>query len=96
MLPADERLEADDPVGREVDERLVVEAQLAALEGAPQVVLDVDPVERLGCIIAGRTGRSAATGSRLRRTIAISASRSRSPGVARPGAPDRDPERARR
>ena len=32
MLPADEGLEPDDPFGREVDQRLVVQAELAALD----------------------------------------------------------------
>ena len=47
VLPAHQRLEADDPVGGQVDQRLVVEAQLAALDGASEVVLHVDPVHRL-------------------------------------------------
>ena len=47
MLPADERLEPDDPVAGEVHQGLVVDAQLATLERAPQVVLHVDPVHRL-------------------------------------------------
>ena len=46
MLPADERLEADDPVGREVHDRLVMEPQLVALERPPEVVLELDPFER--------------------------------------------------
>ena len=86
VLPADERLEPDDPVGREVDQRLVVEAQLAALDRAPQVVLEVDPLERLVATSTARTGRGAATGRALARTIAISASRSSSSG-RRPARP---------
>ena len=42
VLPADERLEPDDPVGSEVHDRLVVEPQLVALEGPPEVVLELD------------------------------------------------------
>ena len=45
MLPADERLEPDDPAVVEVDDRLVVAAQLAAHERGSQVVLEVDPLE---------------------------------------------------
>ena len=48
MLPADERLEPDDAIRFEVDERLVVEAEFASLDRPPQVVLHVDPVHRLG------------------------------------------------
>ena len=48
VLPADERLEPDDPVGPEVDDRLVVGAQLVALEGAPEVALEIEALERLG------------------------------------------------
>ena len=47
MLPAHERLEPDDPVGREVDQRLVVQAQLAAFDAPSQVALEVDPLDRL-------------------------------------------------
>ncbi len=47
VLPADERLEPDDPVAGEVHQRLVEDAQLATLDRAAQVVLHVDPVHRL-------------------------------------------------
>ena len=47
VLPAHERLEADDPVRGQVDQRLVVDPQLAALDRPPEVVLHVDPVHRL-------------------------------------------------
>ena len=59
VLPADERLEPDDPAGREVDDRLVVEPQLVALERAAQVVLELDPLERLRRSSTARTGRLA-------------------------------------
>ena len=46
MLPADERLEADDPIGSKIDEGLVVETQLAARDRPPEVVLELNPFER--------------------------------------------------
>ena len=42
MLPAHERLEADRALGRERDDRLVDEPQLVALEGPPQVGLELE------------------------------------------------------
>ena len=48
MLPAQERLDGHDGSGREVDERLVVEPELGALEGPPQIVLHRRPVDGLG------------------------------------------------
>ena len=40
MLPAHQRLDAEDLAAGELDDRLVVHAQLAPLQGAPQLVLD--------------------------------------------------------
>ena len=60
VLPADERLEADDRVGRQLDDRLVVKPQLVALDGPAQVVLEVEPFgrcrrhARLEDVVAGR------------------------------------------
>ncbi len=85
-----QRTSASNPtigVGREVDERLVVEPQLVALERPPQVVLEVDPLERLARIIDGSNRAWRPAGSDFARTIAISASRRSSPGVVRPGRP---------
>ena len=48
MLPADQRLQADDLLRREVDQRLVVEPELVPFEGASQVVLELDPLEGRG------------------------------------------------
>ena len=59
MLPADQRLEADDPVRPEVDDRLVVDAQLVALECPPEVVLEVEPLAATGRSSTGRTARTA-------------------------------------
>ena len=46
-LPADERFEPDDGPGRELDDRLVVEAQLAALVDAAEEGSEVAPRRRL-------------------------------------------------
>ena len=45
MLPAQQRLEADDALAAHRDARLVVEAQLVALERAPQAGLEREPLE---------------------------------------------------
>ncbi len=47
MLPAHERLDPDDLLGREIDDRLVVEPQLIAIEGVSQVGLEVEALDRL-------------------------------------------------
>ena len=47
MLPADERLEADDALGGQVDQRLIVQPKLATLDALTEVVLEVDPLDRL-------------------------------------------------
>ena len=68
----------------EVDDRLVVEPQLAALERLAQVVLELDALHRLG---AHRRLEQevAGVGSPLARTIAISASRISSSASPVPG-----------
>ena len=71
-----------------------MEPQLAALDRPPEVVLEVDPLDRLVATSTARTGRSGGTASAFARTIAISASRSISPGVARPGRPTAMPSDA--
>ena len=48
MLPADERLGADEHPARKVDHRLEVQKELVALDGAAQVVLELDAFERTG------------------------------------------------
>ena len=60
VLPAHERLDADEPPGRQVDHRLVVDAQLAAVEGAAQRVLDVEAVDRAGraCALSNSSQRA--------------------------------------
>ena len=83
-----QRTSASKPTIRVVvegDDRLVVEAQLAALEGAAQVVLEVDPLASSASFIDGSKTACAASAWDFARTIAISASRSSSSGVARPG-----------
>ena len=42
VLPAREGLEADDPCGPQVVDRLVVDDQLVAFEGGPQLGFDVE------------------------------------------------------
>src|SRR5690606_2831134 len=48
VVPAAERLEAEHLAGLERDHRLVVEAQLGALERAAQVGLEEQAADRLG------------------------------------------------
>ncbi len=48
MVPPDERLEAEGPARAEVDDRLVVEDELAALERPPQVGLELESGDRGG------------------------------------------------
>ncbi len=48
MLPADERLEADDLGAFERHDRLVVDAQLSPFERRAQVALELDPLQGLG------------------------------------------------
>ena len=48
MLPAQQRLEADDLAGQQLHLRLVGEAQLAARNGMQQIVLDMPPLLDLG------------------------------------------------
>ena len=44
VIPADQRLESRQLLGREVDDRLIKHAQLVLLEGFPQIALDRHPV----------------------------------------------------
>ena len=48
VLPADQRLEAADLAGAEVDDRLVVERQLVAVERVAQLAFDLEPAHRTG------------------------------------------------
>ncbi len=48
MVPADQRLDADDPAGAHLDLRLVVELELAAFERLAQVVLERKALRRRG------------------------------------------------
>ena len=48
VLPADQRLDLADAAGLEIDDRLVVDAQLVALDGVAQVGLQLQPLHRLG------------------------------------------------
>ena len=90
MLPADERLEPDDPVGRQVDQRLVVDTQLAALEARRRSFS-----RSMRSIVWSRHRRFeqdvARDGSAFARTIAISASRSISRASLDPAARWRSP-----
>ena len=79
-------------LGREVDDRLVVEPQLVALERAAEVVLELDPLHRRRAHRRLERTCSACPASRFAWTRAISASRKRSAGVAPAGPGDRDPE----
>ncbi len=48
VLPADQRLEAGDLAGAQVDHRLVVEGELLAVERVPQLPFDLQPAHRAG------------------------------------------------
>ena len=48
MLPPHQGLGSDDPAGPNVDFGLVVEQQLVALGGPSELVLQTQPLERLG------------------------------------------------
>ena len=50
VLPAHERLHAGHVAGREVHDRLVAERELAAVQGALQVGLQLEAGERRACI----------------------------------------------
>src|SRR3954463_15982055 len=66
MRPAQERLESDDAAARELDDRLVVDDELVAFDRAPQVGLDLEPLDdrrmharlerRVGAALAGALG----------------------------------------
>ena len=89
--PAQERLHADDPAGRELDDRLVVEPELGAVDGAPQVVLERRPVDGLGVHLGVEQDRrpdrvelrAVERDLRLLEQVA---------GVRDDGPPDREPE----
>ena len=55
MLPAQQRLDADGAAGRDLDDRLVVEAQLVTVERMRERGLGEDAVARRGARRAGRT-----------------------------------------
>jgi hypothetical protein len=57
VVPAHERLDAGDPAVVELDDRLVVELELAVLERALQVGLELEPRERASSCIAGSKTR---------------------------------------
>ena len=90
VLPAQQRLHAQHGARVEVDQRLVVEPQLGALDRPPQVVLERRPVDASGRASRGRTGSSLRTGSAFARWSAISACLSRSNGCGSAARPDRD------
>ena len=46
-MPAEQRLDADDRAGLEVDERLVVNLELPALEAEPELVLQAEQLSEL-------------------------------------------------
>jgi hypothetical protein len=48
MLPANERFGGNDASARFIDERLVVQHELAALQGAIQVALELEIIELAG------------------------------------------------
>ena len=57
-VPAHQRLGGHDRTGLEVDDRLIVDHQLVALEGLPKSVEDVEPVD--GSILHGQIEEGAA------------------------------------
>ena len=46
MAPADKRLGAYDPAGRDVDQRLIVNDHLAEIDASLQHVLEPHPLQR--------------------------------------------------
>ena len=48
VLPADQCLDADDLTVEQVDDRLIVDAQLTGTDGPAQILLDLHPVQDLG------------------------------------------------
>ena len=92
-----QRTSASNPtisVALEVDDRLVVDAQLVPFEGARRS-LSSSMRSSVWALIDGSNSARCWAGSPLARTIAISASRRSSSGVARPGRASGD-ARARR
>ena len=81
VLPADERLEAEERAGVEVDHRLVVHAQLAALDGAVQLVAGAQVVDR-AVVLAASNSSARSRPRSLARYIAASALRSSVSGVS--------------
>ena len=82
MVPAHERLDAGDPIGLQVDDRLVPDDELVAVERVPQLALDGEP----RCWVTSRLASKMTTRSRpccLACCVAIPASRTRP--VASPG-----------
>ena len=86
VLPARKRLEADDALRPEVEDRLVVHAELVALEREPELRLDVESLARVAAA-EGIEERDARAGCVFAPTRAISASCSMSPAPVAPGAP---------
>jgi hypothetical protein len=62
VLPADQRLEADHPVAGQLDGRLVVQLELAALQRQPQVGLELEPLDQPGEHLRVVAGVAAAAG----------------------------------
>ena len=80
MVPADQRLEAGDAALGDRDDRLVVDLELAALDGAPQVGLQPEELDRARVHAAVEDLVRALRRAALARYIAMSASRSTSSG----------------
>ena len=89
VLPAEERLHADHPAAAELHERLVVEAQLRPLDGAPKVVLERGAVQRLG-VHLGVEHHGGPDGVQLRPVERDLGLLEEVPRVGEPGAPERE------
>ena len=87
-LPADERLEPDDRAAAELDDRLVVEAELAAVLDAAQLAGEVEPrggLRRAGPSGRPRPGRATTSSPRTSRRRRCGAGRRRSRRRCRSG-----------
>ena len=63
MVPANQRLEADEALGRERDDRLVEDGEATLIDGAAQIALDGDALILLAAHLGGEDFYAVGTGA---------------------------------